>query len=569
VLSSPFREVLRPLIRALGEGCGGGFSPAMLFTAGEQGGWWDPSDLSTMYQDSAGTTPVTAVGQPVGMILDKRLGAVRGAELVPSTAFTSTAGWVTTACTVAIVGGELELTATATGICFADFAFPGVVAGDSLELNVNARNAQAGTSSFAALVQGSATYGNTATSTGDTAIRAIRVAAAGGNATLRVRLDATVIGQKAYFRGGSAKPLPGNHRTQSTAASRPTLSGRYNLLTSTEDLTSGAWTKEANGTATLPIVTKDYGGIAAPDGTFTAQRIQLDKGAGATSADRAEVYQGLAPAVNNTRKVWARTISGTASVVLMQTAGGNRTVTETWQEFSLSGLTSERPRIMLRGDVGSSNTADILVWHPDLRADADASLAIPSYQRVNTATDYDTAGFPLYLSYDGVDDWMQTASVDFSGTDKMTVIAGVHKASDAATALVCELGTGATLNRFNVFAPVAGTHHYRFNSTGSVPADAGPAAGYSAPHSAVLTGIGDISGDVSRLRINGAQVAETLTDQGTGSYRNDILYFGRRGGTTLPFNGREYGTLIRGAATDAALIARAERNMGSKMGVTW
>lgn len=49
----------------------GGFSPSQLFAAGEQGFWYDPSDFSTMFQDAAGTTPVTAVGQPVGRILDK------------------------------------------------------------------------------------------------------------------------------------------------------------------------------------------------------------------------------------------------------------------------------------------------------------------------------------------------------------------------------------------------------------------------------------------------------------------------------------------------------------------
>jgi len=48
-----------------------GFSPRSLFASGEQGAWYDPSDLSTMFQDSAGTTPVTADGQPVGKILDK------------------------------------------------------------------------------------------------------------------------------------------------------------------------------------------------------------------------------------------------------------------------------------------------------------------------------------------------------------------------------------------------------------------------------------------------------------------------------------------------------------------
>lgn len=49
----------------------GEFSPKLLFTSGVQGIWLDPSDLSTMFQDTAGTTPVTAVGQQVQLILDK------------------------------------------------------------------------------------------------------------------------------------------------------------------------------------------------------------------------------------------------------------------------------------------------------------------------------------------------------------------------------------------------------------------------------------------------------------------------------------------------------------------
>jgi hypothetical protein len=49
----------------------GGFSPLTLFASGSQGAWYDPADFSTLFQDSAGTTPVTATGQPVGKILDK------------------------------------------------------------------------------------------------------------------------------------------------------------------------------------------------------------------------------------------------------------------------------------------------------------------------------------------------------------------------------------------------------------------------------------------------------------------------------------------------------------------
>jgi hypothetical protein len=54
-----------PFARSAGYNIGG------LFANGEQGAWYDPSDFSTLYQDSAGTTPVTAVGQPVGKMLDK------------------------------------------------------------------------------------------------------------------------------------------------------------------------------------------------------------------------------------------------------------------------------------------------------------------------------------------------------------------------------------------------------------------------------------------------------------------------------------------------------------------
>jgi hypothetical protein len=54
-----------------GTSLGRRFNPRSLFAAGEQGVWYDPSDLSTMFQDTAGTTPVTAAGQAVGLVLDK------------------------------------------------------------------------------------------------------------------------------------------------------------------------------------------------------------------------------------------------------------------------------------------------------------------------------------------------------------------------------------------------------------------------------------------------------------------------------------------------------------------
>lgn len=69
-LDRPFKRAFsesfsRPLV-----GVGAVWSPADLFAASQGGGWYDPSDLTTMWQDSGGTTPA-AVDSPVGLIHDK------------------------------------------------------------------------------------------------------------------------------------------------------------------------------------------------------------------------------------------------------------------------------------------------------------------------------------------------------------------------------------------------------------------------------------------------------------------------------------------------------------------
>lgn len=48
-----------------------GWKPDWLFRSGAQGAWYDPSDLTTLYQDVSGTLPVTADGDPVALMLDK------------------------------------------------------------------------------------------------------------------------------------------------------------------------------------------------------------------------------------------------------------------------------------------------------------------------------------------------------------------------------------------------------------------------------------------------------------------------------------------------------------------
>lgn len=58
-----------------------------LFAGGKQGVWYDPSDKSMLFQDAAGTEPVTKDGDPVGFMLDKSQGLLLGdnAITVPPT----------------------------------------------------------------------------------------------------------------------------------------------------------------------------------------------------------------------------------------------------------------------------------------------------------------------------------------------------------------------------------------------------------------------------------------------------------------------------------------------------
>lgn len=62
---------------------------------GEEGGWYDPSDLSTLWQDSAGTIPVGNDGDPVALVQDKSGSALT--DYVTNGSFDSDlSGWILT-----------------------------------------------------------------------------------------------------------------------------------------------------------------------------------------------------------------------------------------------------------------------------------------------------------------------------------------------------------------------------------------------------------------------------------------------------------------------------------------
>jgi hypothetical protein len=199
-----------------------------------------------------------------------------------------------------------------------------------------------------------------------------------------------------------------------------------------------------------------------------------------------------------------------------------------------------------------------------------------AYQRVTTQYDVTEAGVQSlsYLSFDGVDDFMLTGTIT-PGTDKAQVFAGVRKLSDVAfsagdAAVIAEFSTGLPSG----FISLSGStgyntgQKYSFFSKGTSFGNAVTTSStYSAPVTNVLTGLGDISGDLSTLRINATQVGQSTADQGTGSYGNYPLYIGRRAGTSLPFNGQIYSLIARfGANLDAGTITSTETFVNGKTG---
>ncbi|MNE91920.1 hypothetical protein D3C80_1895900 [compost metagenome] len=67
--------------------------------------------------------------------------------------------------------------------------------------------------------------------------------------------------------------------------------------------------------------------------------------------------------------------------------------------------------------------------------------------------------------------------------------------------------------------------------------------------------------------VNGVQVAQTLSSQGSGNYIAASIHFGRRAGTSLPFNGHEYVTLIVGLLTTAEQTKGISQFCARRVGV--
>ena len=436
-----------------------------LFSAGQQGVIFDPSDFSTMFQDNLGTTQVTAVGQTDGLLLDKSNGMVLGPELVGNGTFTTdTSGWVPTGATIAVVAGEAQLTSTASGLMQANYTITCVV-GQMYKVTGTFRT---GTPGLAVYLGINGIYASVTASLTDVPASFI-FTATGATQLVQAYASGTAIGNTMYFDNVSVKAISGNHATEATSTARPTLgrhpiSGVRNLLTYTEDFSNAVWATITSGGGTASK-TPNFG--LAPNGLQEACRVQLAISVG---TDLAYFYTPKSETGTAVGSFWLKTNDGTTKTVNFAGYGPhNITVTPTWTQFSGSQVSGANLGVILGNSTGTDTSADLLFWHPQLELGSTTT----NYQKVVSQFDITEAGFnSVYeLTGDGVDDVLSVVSGG-GGTTGILLCAAIKPAATAAATLWSDAGTNTgyklTLNSTNNIILSAGNGTAYTSVTGPV-----------------------------------------------------------------------------------------------------
>jgi hypothetical protein len=175
---------------------------------------------------------------------------------------------------------------------------------------------------------------------------------------------------------------------RATTATRVNTSGLvelvpYNLLTYSEQFDNAYWQKLNGGIGSIPTVTANT--ATSPDGTLTADRIQLSLNGGTSGSDISYINANVSTTAA-TFSIYAK--SNTTPCTIYFRSGSTVTtinITTEWQRFEIysSGAITVAQFGLRGGSEGgavNSNTADISVWGAQLN---EGSTALP-YQKTET-----------------------------------------------------------------------------------------------------------------------------------------------------------------------------------------
>ncbi len=444
------------------------FSPAALFALAEPGVWNDPSDLTTLFQDTAGTTPVTTPGQSVALALDKSKGLVLGSERIADPTLTNQTGWAVSGDWVSVTGG-FEKTAT---LANSNLTYTQAVAaevGKTYLVEVTLNTA----SSLLTYFGTSSANGSVAFTGNGTFRQYLTVTGASGSLTiLTFRFTAAQTGS---ITAVSVKELPGFHATQATAGSRPIYAllpanGVRNLANGSASPTNDTlWTASnvSNGITLTRVATGiDTDGLPYADfsvvGTATAstfqvatlsagQRIPASVGQTWTASFIARQVSGTAPPTfcGVRTEIAGETAPATStetSTPVAATITGSDVVYSTTYTLANAATNQVRNQVTIRTENGS--TVNYVVRIKAIQFELGSTRT--AYQFNYSATNIAQPPFAQVgaLLFDGVDDFLQTPSVDFAGggISGSNILTGTWSLTvDGGTATATESPAG-TLN---------------------------------------------------------------------------------------------------------------------------
>jgi hypothetical protein len=557
-----------------------------LFGNNEQGLWLRPDQFGaplTQYQESTGQTLVTAVGQTVGLSIDWRLGRTLGAELrqtgVVGLVGTATAATYNTATgdgvihrvdgsnqsyvEIPVTPGHQKIQITHTGGSSSIIVSDGSIAGPTLMTAIPS-------TSYDRIINPTAT---------------------------KITLQTTNGSSNISFTLTSIKLLPGNHAYQGTASKRALLAcvparGRVNELIHTERFDNASWGKAglnatgtpqwifpnvgpnessafkiilSNGISTAGATSNGLGPIGSVASGVYRYSIHL-KSAEVTSARfRENISVGSFLIVNLTNgTITGGGGPGTQFVDPLVTDAGDG-----WWKVSFTTPTmTNLGKYVVRPNQDGDGTGGILATCAQIELGSTAT----NYQRVGAGIfDVTEVGQPTLYGWlsDGVDDNFETNAFD-PAASLVTVCAGVRKLSDAFNGVLLEHSANAdsTNGSFYLSSSSGGGANFIFFNRGTIIRSV-TQSGHIAPASRVVSGIGDISGLLTRIRVNSTS-SENVLSLGTGNYTIQKNYLLARGGTVFFFNGYTFALCLRFAATDSSLLSRledfvAQKSLGAKL----
>jgi len=219
IMRPSFQNIMSPVFNRSDH-----FDVLELFASGSQGAWLDVFDINSLFQDAAGTTQVTAAGNPVGQILDKSQGLALGPDLITNGTFdTGTTGWTShNSAVLSVVSGTLRVTNGATGRGGAYQTFSTEI-GKRYKVSYDSI---LGTSPDGGFIYAGVSAGNASLGGAFNTVKingSLYFTATGTTTYITLLPSTTANGFYNDFDNISIRKISGNHATQSTAGSRPTF----------------------------------------------------------------------------------------------------------------------------------------------------------------------------------------------------------------------------------------------------------------------------------------------------------------------------------------------------------